>query len=325
MAGTPDRMVETLARLNQYDHNRDTVAREGGQAPITIALSRQAGARGAEIARLAGQRLGWPVYDHELLECIAKEKGLHTRLLELVDERYVGWLEEAVNQFTMQKSGYLEGLQELLVALSKRGHSVIVGRGAAQRAAAGHDPARAGDRLARARVARVQSSQGMSAADAERLGGPDRPGTAALRRPLLPRRCRQSARLRSGAQRGTARNRRLRRPDGPGGQGDAGACSNAAGVGVGVNAKHFFPGFPWDSTRGFIASPTRGSRGPEHCKVIKPRVESHGNPGRRDCPNGFASAAWFSRSWRPNAVRPANSLSVQRTSTGTSSYRANPR
>ena len=37
---------------------------------FTIAVSRQVGARGSSVAREIGARLGWPVYDRELLEQI---------------------------------------------------------------------------------------------------------------------------------------------------------------------------------------------------------------------------------------------------------------
>ena len=83
-----------------------------------------------------GGQLGWPVYDHELLDCIAEEKGLTARLLEHMDERLVGWLEESVRAFCTQEGSqegvYLKALLELLASLGKAGRCVIVGRGAAQ-------------------------------------------------------------------------------------------------------------------------------------------------------------------------------------------------
>jgi cytidylate kinase len=166
MAGIPDRVVETIARLNRYTGRGR--ASEPVATPIAVAVSRQAGSRGAAVARAAGAALGWPVYDHELLELIAREKGTHAALLESVDERYVGWIEEAARLFSEQKSGYLSGLRELLLALGKLGHCVVVGRGAPHilpaettlrvRVVAPHA----------SRVAHVQASKGVPAAEAER-------------------------------------------------------------------------------------------------------------------------------------------------------------
>lgn len=136
MSPTSDRFVEALARLYRYTDSHPETRRENQPPPITIALSRQAGSGGADIARALGARLDWPVYDHELLTRIAEEKGLHARLLEQLDERAVSWLEEIVQSFSSRPApsemSYFKGLAELLASLSKVGHCIIVGRGAAQ-------------------------------------------------------------------------------------------------------------------------------------------------------------------------------------------------
>lgn len=104
--------------------------------PFTIAISRQAGARGADVARATGERLGWPVYDRELLEKIARELGLHPESLEGFDEKRVGWLREFMESFSSQPSlsqiAYIHHMVEVLISLAADGNCVIVGRGAAQ-------------------------------------------------------------------------------------------------------------------------------------------------------------------------------------------------
>ena len=62
--------------------------------PFTIALSREAGALGTSVAHELSKRLNWPVYDHELLEELAKDLGVGTRLLEEADEKPASWLQE---------------------------------------------------------------------------------------------------------------------------------------------------------------------------------------------------------------------------------------
>jgi hypothetical protein len=171
MIGTSDRMVETLARLNHYVDEHRSRLKGDITPPLTVAINRQAGSRGAEIARLAGARLGWPVYDHELLERIAAEKGLHARLVEQLDERRLTWLQSLVVAYSRdggREGAYLQALLELFGSLSKIGHCIIVGRGAAHvlppettlRVRITADRA--------ARVEHVQKSQGMPHADAER-------------------------------------------------------------------------------------------------------------------------------------------------------------
>jgi hypothetical protein len=171
MIGTSDRVVATLARLNTYADEQQSSKRGGTTTPLTIAVNRQAGSRGAEIARIAGARLGWPVYDHELLQRISAEKGLHARLVEHLDERRLNWLEAIVLAYSAgggKEGAYLQALLELFGSLSKMGRCIIVGRGAAH-ALPPETTLRVriiADRAAR--IANVQKTQGLSAGEAER-------------------------------------------------------------------------------------------------------------------------------------------------------------
>jgi cytidylate kinase len=179
MAISSDRVVESLAHLNRYLDTKASHDREGqaplkkeGARPITIAVSRQAGSRGAEIARAVGARLGWHVYDHELLDRIGEERGLSRRLLERLDERYISWLEDAAHAFcgddTSRDSAYLRGLLGLLASLGKVGHCVIVGRGAAQVLPPETTLSVRVVAPRAIRVAEVRHRKGLSAVEAER-------------------------------------------------------------------------------------------------------------------------------------------------------------
>jgi len=144
MTMTTDRGLESLAQLQRYldvqaygySEGLAHSKKQADKSPLSIALSREAGSGGAVIARAVGARLGWPVFDHELLDRIAEERGLSARLLKQLDERHISWLEGVVRAFCAPQSGrdgsYLRGLLELLASLGKVGHCVIVGRGAAQ-------------------------------------------------------------------------------------------------------------------------------------------------------------------------------------------------
>src|SRR5205085_656396 len=80
-----------------------SAAREKGQAAarpgFTIALSREVGARGTSVARALGARLGWAVYDNEILERIAQEMKVRPRVLQRVDERHASLLNEFIESF----------------------------------------------------------------------------------------------------------------------------------------------------------------------------------------------------------------------------------
>ncbi len=103
---------------------------------VTLAVSREAGANGALIARAVADRLGWPLYDKELLQRIASEMGVHAHVLSRVDEKRKSWLTEAFESFasapTLSASAYLRRLGETVFSLAEHGECVIVGRGAAQ-------------------------------------------------------------------------------------------------------------------------------------------------------------------------------------------------
>ena len=91
-----ERLMEAFAKVLQHWETRHKAeARsEGGPGrssrAFAIALSRESGARGTSTAQEVGARLGWTVYDHELLERIAQEMNLRTSLLESVDELVAG-------------------------------------------------------------------------------------------------------------------------------------------------------------------------------------------------------------------------------------------
>jgi cytidylate kinase len=134
-----ERLADAMAQARQHWQAR--LAREPLDVeavpppPLTIALSREAGANGPAIAREVAKRLNWPVYDRELLERIAEDMGVRTSLLNSVDEKRANWLAECLQVFssrpTVSQAAYVQHLVEVLLHLAAHGHCVIVGRGAA--------------------------------------------------------------------------------------------------------------------------------------------------------------------------------------------------
>ncbi|MBV8311407.1 MAG: cytidylate kinase-like family protein [Planctomycetaceae bacterium] len=99
-----------------------------------ICISREAGAGGGTIARLVGQRLGWKVYDHELLEAIAHRMGLPVDEVRCFDELAPSvvqdWLLPLREEHYAPQEAYLDHLAKLIEAIGRAGESVLVGRGA---------------------------------------------------------------------------------------------------------------------------------------------------------------------------------------------------
>jgi cytidylate kinase len=135
-------LAEAMERARRHWQAQRKAEAAAGIAPVpspaafTIALSREAGANGSLVARAVGERLGWVVYDRELVQHVAADMGVRTSLVESVDEKHRSWLRECLESFAsapaVSASAYARHLLESLLSLGAHGACVIVGRGAAQ-------------------------------------------------------------------------------------------------------------------------------------------------------------------------------------------------
>jgi cytidylate kinase len=129
-----ERVVGGVAGAQQHWQTRRREAAASASPAFTITVDREAGTSGTNVGQEVGRRLGWQVYDHELLERIAVEHGLRVSLLESLDERRQSWLVECMEGFSQQahicETGYVHHLTQTLLSLGAHGGCVIVGRGA---------------------------------------------------------------------------------------------------------------------------------------------------------------------------------------------------
>jgi cytidylate kinase len=99
-----------------------------------ICISREAGAGDDDIARLVGQRLGWKVYDHELIEAIAHRMGVPVDEVRTLDELAPSvvqdWLLPLREEYYAPQEAYLDHLAKLIEAIGRAGEAILVGRGA---------------------------------------------------------------------------------------------------------------------------------------------------------------------------------------------------
>ncbi len=119
----------------QRQTERHRAERSETQAtPLCITISREAGARGSAIARLVGQKLGWTVYDQELLEYIAHEMHLRAGVLESLDEKAFRWAHDWLARLLegqwQNQDSYIVHLTKVVLAIGLHGEAIIVGRGA---------------------------------------------------------------------------------------------------------------------------------------------------------------------------------------------------
>ena len=98
-----------------------------------MAISREAGAGGAEIGRRVGQQLGWEVYDKNLLDYVADRFHLPRIMLDLVDETRTNWVYDVLgtwmNHELVPHEKYVACLGRVVLAVARRGRAVFVGRG----------------------------------------------------------------------------------------------------------------------------------------------------------------------------------------------------
>jgi hypothetical protein len=97
-----------------------------------ITISRSVGCEGDAVARLVGERLGWPVFDKEILQAMAGDDQARKELYQSLDGRDMSWVEEATTAFLhpdFVRNDYFRRLVETAFSLARGGPAVFLGRG----------------------------------------------------------------------------------------------------------------------------------------------------------------------------------------------------
>ncbi len=101
---------------------------------LTLAISREAGARGTTIARKVGELLGWQVFDQELLDYLLLDETGRAGLLGDIPDSARAWSEARFARLQRVRKISTEGesteLFQLMFAFAARGVVILVGRGA---------------------------------------------------------------------------------------------------------------------------------------------------------------------------------------------------
>lgn len=99
-----------------------------------IAVSREAGSGGTEIAMEVARRLGFDVLDKELLDFMANRYKLPRDMLDVVDETRANWFHDVLGGFfdsrLVSQDAYVAHLQRLVYLAALHGNVVFVGRAA---------------------------------------------------------------------------------------------------------------------------------------------------------------------------------------------------
>jgi len=103
------------------------------QGPM-ICISREFGALGGEIGGRIAEQLNFGFYAQELVHEIAKQAHVRQQVVESLDERLQGRVEEWVGAMMeggrFAASDYLRNLSRVVLTLGRHGNGIIIGRGA---------------------------------------------------------------------------------------------------------------------------------------------------------------------------------------------------
>jgi len=105
---------------------------KGGPYPV-ITISREFGARGAALAALTGEKIGFKVWDRDILQAIADKLGSNQKYLSTLDENRREMFEDIMVGFIKNVNtnvNYLRTLKRLIQTIEYHGNALIVGRGA---------------------------------------------------------------------------------------------------------------------------------------------------------------------------------------------------
>ncbi len=173
------RAIEQQVKAWELRHRLQELTRPGRCMKEGIAygpcllVSRECGSGGSRIAGLAAERLGWQVFDREILDQIAQLAHVRRQLLETVDEKTrQAWGDGCEPELKPEDIGYemyLRCLRQVVLTLGHHGDVVIVGRGAQYLL-----PSRCSLRVRvvaplEARIRRVTQSNGLTAEGAHRF------------------------------------------------------------------------------------------------------------------------------------------------------------
>jgi len=98
-----------------------------------VAISRETGANGGELAKRVAERLGWKYLDQELLDCMAERYNLSRTALEFVDETVASWFHEMFGKWLderlVSQAEYVHRLGRIVLLAAQHESTVFVGRG----------------------------------------------------------------------------------------------------------------------------------------------------------------------------------------------------
>lgn len=134
MAAAAERQMTTWSRLQDFQNAVAGHAQSVIPAVRYVTISREAGVDGTAIARLVADRLGWELYDKNLLDQVAQRFGESRVMLDLIDETPSNWVYDILGTWMdhhlVTHDRYVVQVARVIRMLARKGKAVFVGRGA---------------------------------------------------------------------------------------------------------------------------------------------------------------------------------------------------
>jgi len=127
--------VEEMRRLLQVrlEEWRLREKNEQYRPKPVVAITREPGSGGESIAQRLSAELGLHLYDWELIERIAKDEDVDTRLVSKLEEtmptEFEEGMDELLGESDLSSQAYFGSLKRVLLKIAIPGDAVIVGRG----------------------------------------------------------------------------------------------------------------------------------------------------------------------------------------------------
>ena len=111
-----------------------TLRQPAGKSGPYLSISRALGSGGSEIAKSLAEKLGWQLFDREIIEAIAGRMHAREELVASFDEHIQNqmdtYLRNLLTKQLLDNTQYLHHLTKVLLGIAQHGCAVIVGRGA---------------------------------------------------------------------------------------------------------------------------------------------------------------------------------------------------
>lgn len=130
-------LVEKQLRLWQARCRAANEKADTGPDFRFLTVANDEGSMGSEVILELSRRLGWHVFDEEIIHYIAQNGHVSEKLVRQLDQKSQGGIQETIERFlkTIETDSfggdeYHEGLLTALMCLAKHGAAILVGRGA---------------------------------------------------------------------------------------------------------------------------------------------------------------------------------------------------